>query len=148
MKRGYFTILLLAIISVISGYLISKVSWIARLGINWFYSEYTIFKSWWKSSLLVFGIYLALYLLHWMVHQKAKAINSKALNITTILFSIAGLYYTYYDFRHDFSHRVAGERFHLGFYLFWAGWIIISLHFLLQKKADLTNSNNTPSSKR
>jgi len=72
MKKGYLVILLLAIISIISGYLLSKVSWIGRIGINWFYSEYSIFKSWWKSSLLVFGIYIALYLVHWLVRQKAK----------------------------------------------------------------------------
>lgn len=133
MKRGYPVILLLAVIALISGYLFSKVSWVGRIGINWFYSEYSIFKSWWKSSLLVFGIYLALYLIHWLMHRRARLTTSKAWNIITILFSIGGLYYTYYDFRHDFSHRVAGERFHLGFYLSWLGWIIIGLYFFNKK---------------
>jgi hypothetical protein len=138
MKKGYPVILLLAAISVVSGYLFSKVSWIGRIGINWFYSEYSIFKSWWKSSLLVFGIYLALYFIHWLMFRKARLTTSKAWNITTILFAIGGLYYTYYDFRHDFSHKVAGERFHLGFYLSWLGWIIISLYFLTKKKPAVT----------
>lgn len=133
MKKRLPVLLLLALIAVISGYLFHKISWIGRLGINLAYDEYSIFKSWWKSSLVVFGIYMVLYAIHAIISFKAKPKTSIIINCSTILLAVAGLYYTYSDFHNDFSHRIAGERFHLGFYLFWIGWIIISLHFLFIK---------------
>jgi hypothetical protein len=44
------------------------------------------------------------------------------------------LYLTYNDFRQDLSHRLMGERFHIGAYLVWIGWMIISIYLLLTRK--------------
>lgn len=139
MKKRIPVLLLLTILSVICGYLFHKISWIGRLGINIAYDEYTIFKSWWKSSLLVFGIYMALYLIHYMACKNKPQRSVIIINIASILLAIGGLYYTYHDFRTDFSHRITGERFHLGFYLFWVGWIVINLHFIIRKQANSAN---------
>lgn len=139
MKKRIPVLLLLTILSVICGYLFHKISWIGRLGINIAYDEYTIFKSWWKSSLLVFGIYMALYLIHYLACKNKQQRSVIIINIVSILLAIGGLYYTYHDFRTDFSHRIAGERFHLGFYLFWVGWIVINLHFIIRKQANNAN---------
>ncbi|MBS1774294.1 MAG: hypothetical protein JST82_15665 [Bacteroidetes bacterium] len=132
MKKSIFILTLLAILATISGYMLHKVSWVGRLGINLFYDEYQIFKSWWKSALLVYGIYLILYFFHWLINKKSS--NAVLAHVLAILIAICGLYYTYNDFRHDWSHKIAGERFHIGFYLFWMGWIVISLFFIFQRK--------------
>lgn len=139
MKKRIPVLLLLTILSVICGYLFHKISWIGRLGINIAYDEYTIFKSWWKSSLLVFGIYMALYLIHYLACKNKPLRSVIIINTVSILLAIGGLYYTYHDFRTDFSHRIAGERFHLGFYLFWVGWIVINLHFIIRKQPNSAN---------
>lgn len=135
MKRRIPVFLLLAVISVVCGYLFHKISWVGRLGINLAYKEYTIFKSWWQSSLVVFGVYLVLFMIHYFISKDKGKTRVTVINIVSMLIALAGLYYTYNDFRTDFSHRIAGERFHLGFYLFWAGWIVINLHFIMYKPA-------------
>ncbi len=134
MKRNLPIFLLLGAFATVIGYLFSKVSWVGRIGIRLFYSEYGVFKSWWKSSLLVMVVFLLLYGIHWLVQRKAQPNTSKAVHFVAILVSLFGLYLTYNDFRQDLSHRWLGERFHLGFYLFWAGWITICLHFLFSRK--------------
>jgi len=135
MKKRIPVFLLLIFISVVCGYLFHKISWVGRLGINLAYKEYTIFKSWGQSSLAVFGVYVVLFMIHYFISKDKGRTRVAFINIVSMLIAIAGLYYTYNDFRTDFSHRVAGERFHLGFYLFWAGWIIINLHFIMYKPA-------------
>lgn len=135
MKRRIPVFLLLAVISVVCGYLFHKISWVGRLGINLAYKEYAIFKSWWQSSLAVFGVYLVLFMIHYFISKDKGKTRVTVINIVSMLIALAGLYYTYNDFRTDFSHRIAGERFHLGFYLFWAGWIVINLHFIMYKPA-------------
>lgn len=141
MKRSLLFIIL-ALLAIISGYLISKVNWIGRLGINLFYDEYKIFKSWPKSTALIGGIYLVLYIVHSIIYKLASKSRSNLFNIICILLAAGGIYYTYYDFRNDFSHHVAGERFHLGFYLSWAGWIVLGLYFLTVKRKGITASDN------
>jgi TRAP-type uncharacterized transport system fused permease subunit len=137
MKKRIPILLLLAGIAITCGYLFHKISWIGRMGINLAYHEYEIFKSWWKSSLLVFGIYLVLYLIHYFISKDKGRGRMMVINTVSMLIALAGLYYTYYDFRTDFSHRIAGERFHLGFYLFWLGWIVINLHFIISKPKEM-----------
>jgi hypothetical protein len=56
------------------------------------------------------------------------------LHILVLLIALAGLYFTYVDFREVLEHRLLGERFHLGAYLSWLGWIAISLFFLVKRK--------------
>jgi hypothetical protein len=50
-----------------------------------------------------------------------------------LVLALIGLYFTYQDFRHNTAHRWLGERFHLGGYLFWIGWMAISVFYLIKK---------------
>ena len=134
MKRTIPFILLLAGLSVLSGYLLSKASLIGRTGINLFYKQYKFLKVWWKGASLVFVILLLLLIVQGIIENKASKRTANLIHTIAIVIALAGLYFTYSDFRNTLSHRLLGERFHLGTYLFWAGWIMISLFYLLQPK--------------
>ena len=135
MKRTSFLIFILALLSAISGYLLSKASLIGKAGISMFYKEYQFLKVWWQGALLVFGVLLLLFLVQGLVQRKVAKGTANFIHIILILLALAGLYFTYNDFRHDISHRLLGERFHLGAYLFWVGWIIISMFYLARGTA-------------
>lgn len=129
-------IALLTAISAMAGYLFSKISWIGRVGINLFYDNYAFFKTWWKGALLVYIILLTLLFVQGMIQKYTSVKTSIIVHAVSLLVAIAGIYFTYQDFRHTLSHKLAGERFHLGAYCFWAGWIAISLYFLRRKKVE------------
>lgn len=124
---------LLAGLAVLSGWLLSKINVIGKAGIALFYKEYRFFRYWWKGALAVFAVWLFLFWLHHFLQRKLVRRQATLLHIAALVIAAIGLYFTYYDFRHDVSHRVIGERFHLGFYLFWVGWMLISLFYLFQK---------------
>ena len=132
MKRNPALILLLAVLSVISGYLLSKASFVGKVGMSLFYREYLFLKTWWKGGLLVFVLLLLVFALHRFIQKKFGTGKARTLYILACIVAIAGLYFTYNDFRHTLSHRLLGERFHLGAYLFWFGWMAISCFHLLQ----------------
>jgi hypothetical protein len=67
------------------------------------------------------------------VQRKASPARATFIQIGAVLAALLGLYFTYQDFRHTASHRWLGERFHLGGYLFWVGWIIISIYHLMDR---------------
>jgi len=113
----------------------SKASFIGRMGINFFYKEYKFLKVWWQGALVVFCVWVLLLLIQGMVQKRNTRKRAIIIHIVCVLAAIVGLYFTYNDFRHSFNHRLLGERFHLGAYLFWIGWIIISLFYLVQKRA-------------
>ncbi|OJW80949.1 MAG: hypothetical protein BGO69_19905 [Bacteroidetes bacterium 46-16] len=121
-------------LSGISGYMMSKSSWIGGIGMRIFYKEYTFLNTWWQGALATLGLYILLFIIHFVLQRVLTPRSSGIFNIIAIIIAIAGLYLTYHDFRHDFSHRLMGERFHIGFYLFWTGWIFIGLNFLFSKK--------------
>lgn len=135
MKRTAPLIAFLAALSLLAGYLFSKMSWIGRVGVNLVHQNYKFLKVWWQGALVVFAILMLLLLIQWLVQQKAKLFTARIIQVIALLIAIAGLYYTYLDFRHDITHRWLKERFHLGGYLFWIGWISISLFFLFSKKS-------------
>ena len=134
MKRTSFLLFILAILSAISGYLLSKASLVGKAGISMFYREYQFLKVWWQGALAVFVVLLIFVLIQGAIQRKAARGTANFIHIICILLALAGLYFTYNDFRHDLSHRLLGERFHLGAYLFWVGWMIISMFFLAQRK--------------
>ena len=147
MKRSTL-VLLLAVLSGISGYLLSKASFVGRMGINLFYKEYKFLKAWWQGALVVLGVLLLLLLLQGLAQKRIVFSKARLLNIGAILAALVGLYFTYNDFRHTTTHRLLGERFHLGGYLFWIGWIMISLYYLAQKRplpsGDIEPINDVP----
>jgi hypothetical protein len=130
--RTFPFLALLAGLSVVAGYLLSKATLIGRTGIALFYKEYRFFRYWWKGALAVFAVWLLLFLLHRFLHRKLARQQATLLHSTALVIAAIGLYFTYRDFRDDFSHRLLGERFHLGFYLFWIGWMLIGLFYLFQ----------------
>ncbi|RYD55447.1 MAG: cytochrome d ubiquinol oxidase subunit II [Sphingobacteriales bacterium] len=134
MKRSFFFTLYLLALSLLSGYMLSKVSFIGRAGISVFYTSYTFLKVWWQAAAVVFIALLLLYGIQYVIYTRANERIAKGAQVTSLFLAITGLILSYNDFRDDISHRWLGERFHIGVYLFWFGWISISIFLLLQKK--------------
>lgn len=136
MKRAKWVVLFLAILSILSGYLMSKASLVGRAGMSLFYTEYNFLKTWWKGALLIFVILIALFIVHGQVQKRMTYKKARSVHIIATIFAITGLYFTYNDFRHTISHHLLGERFHLGVYLFWVGWIVVGALNLLSLYSD------------
>jgi len=134
MKRYTFFLSLLAALSAISGYLMSKASWIGRVGMTFFYKEYNLLKIWWQGAITVFIMLILLFVLHSFIHTKLRLAGARAVHFLLLLLAVGGLYLTYDDFTNELSHRMLGWRFHYGFYLFWADWMLICIFFLFKKK--------------
>ena len=134
MRRSASLTLFLALLSVVCGYLFSNASWVGGIGISLFYQEYEFLKVWWKGALLVFAIFIFLYAIQSLVQRSASKNTARTVHIFAIIAALTGLYFTYDNFRHTLSHRWLGEPFHVGVYLFWIGWMIISVYLLLTKK--------------
>lgn len=134
MRRSASLTLFLALLSVVSGYLLSKASWIGKVGISLFYQEYEFLKVWWQGALMVFGVLIFLYTLQSLVQRMASKSIATAVHLFALVAAFTGLYLTYDDFRQSVSHRWMGERFHIGAYLIWIGWMVISIYLLLSRK--------------
>ncbi len=134
MKRTSLLVISLLALSGIAGYVLSKASLVGRVGISLFYRQYKFLKVWWQGGLLIFAVWMLLFFLQGLVQRKLSAKTSTLIQMGAIVAALVGLYFTYQDFRHTLSHRWLGERFHLGGYLFWIGWIIISVFYLTEKK--------------
>lgn len=134
MKRSASLSFFLAILSVVSGFLLSQVSWIGETGISLFYQEYGFLKTWWKGALLVFAVLVFLFAIQAFVQRFSSLKVSRPVHFIALIAAASGLIFSFLDFRNDFSHRLLGESFHIGVYLFWVGWMVISIYFLLIKK--------------
>lgn len=139
MKPNSIFVLVLALFSMIDGYLLSAISFVGRAGISLFYTEYSFLKTWWKGALLVFIVWLVLFIIQSMISNKASKTTAKIIEAISIVIAVAGLCLSYADFRNSISHRWLGERFHLGVYLFWVGWISIASYLLLAKKEQIVD---------
>lgn len=126
---------ILALLSILCGYLFSKASLIGKAGMTFVYKEYAFLKTWWQGALFVFVVWMVLLLVQGLAQRKGKG---NWVYISFIVLAIFGIYFTYQDFRHTLSHRLLGERFHLGGYLFWAGWILISIYYLANNRRSTT----------
>ncbi len=142
MRRSASLTLFLAILSVVCGYMFSNASWIGKVGMSLFYKEYNFLKIWWQGALLVFAILMILYALQSLVQRRAPVSTARVVHIFALVAAIIGLYLTYDDFRHTTSHRWLGERFHIGGYLFWIGWMVISLYLLVSKQNSKARKKN------
>lgn len=146
MKRKLFFILFLFLLSCVAGYVLSKASLVGRIGIGLFYKQYKFLKVWWQAGLVIFIFWIVLFFVHERMQRKFSPKTAKLIHIGTIVVAVIGLYFTYQDFRHTTSHRWLGERFHLGGYLFWMGWISIAVFYLTeQQKIMLPVNENEPS---
>ncbi|HYK57752.1 MAG TPA: cytochrome d ubiquinol oxidase subunit II [Flavisolibacter sp.] len=133
MRRTASFVFILAALSAVSGFLLSKASLTGRVGISLFYKEYKFLKTWWQGALVVFAVLLLVLWLLGLAERNFPKRKAVLFYITTILLALAGLFFTYHDFTHTTTHRLLGERFHTGAYLFWLDWILISLFYLTKK---------------
>lgn len=136
MKRHNLLLLFLSGLSLIAGYLLSKVSLVGRMGMTLFYREYNFLKSWWKATGLLLVVFVLIYGLHVLAQKKLPWASARRVYLLSVIFAVIGLYISYDDFRHAASHRLLGERFHIGVYLFWIGWMATSLYFIVQNALD------------
>lgn len=136
-KRISLLIIFLAALASLSGYLLSKASFIGRLGMTYVYKEYRFMKTWWKGALAVFVVWMVLFIIQAIIERRLSKSKANLAHIIFILLAFVGLYFTYSDFQHTTSHRWLKEKFHIGGYLFWLGWIIISVFFMVQKRKEL-----------
>ncbi|MDR3678352.1 MAG: cytochrome d ubiquinol oxidase subunit II [Flavipsychrobacter sp.] len=134
MKRLFPIILLLAILSAISGVLMSEINFIGSMGIWLIHKEYHFLKIWWQGGLAVFIALLVLLTIQGILNTKLAKGVAIMMQLVLFFIALAGLYFTYNDFRHDFTHKIVGERFHLGVYLFWVGWMVISLYYMFSRR--------------
>lgn len=105
-----------------------------KIGISFFYKQFSFFQSWWQSALVCFGLMLVIGLILYFIDRALSGIKRKMVLILFFLIFLAGLYFTFRDFRTDLTHRWLGERFHVGIYLYWIGFCIMSLFFALTDK--------------
>ena len=144
MKRSYYPLLLLlALLSVTSGYLMSKATWIGRVGITFFHKGYNLIKIWWQGAIAVFLVFVLLLFIHDFLQRKLPAVSARLVHIFILILAATGLYFNYDDFHTDITHRLLGRHFHYGFYLVWVGWIIICLFFAARSKADVRAGEET-----
>jgi hypothetical protein len=133
-KSTSFILLLLTALAALSGYLLSKASLVGKVGMTLVYKEYSFLKVWWQGALAILAAWLVLLLLQGGVNRRAKGGNAALAHVVALVLAAIGLFFTYQDFRNNLSHRLLGERFHIGGYLFWIGWMIISLFYLFRGK--------------
>ncbi|MGZ5190267.1 MAG: cytochrome d ubiquinol oxidase subunit II [Flavisolibacter sp.] len=134
MKKFIPLVLFLLILSCLSGYLMSKPSLVGRIGIDLFYKQYQFLKIWWQGAFLVFITWMFILFLQILIQRKFTIVRSRIILFFSILLALTGLYFTWDDFQQTNTHRWLKERFHIGAYLFWLGWIVISGFLLIQNK--------------
>jgi len=128
-------------LAVIAGWTLSKATIIGKVGIHFLHREYTFLTSWWKGALLVWSVWVVLEIIQYVVWKRYRRNINLAVQTTFIFLSVSGLYFTYLDFR-TFSHGLLGERFHIGGYLFWIGWCIISIFFIKLRNDETETTEN------
>jgi hypothetical protein len=132
LNKRPLVLLLLLLYSGLSGFLMSKISIVGKMGIFLFYRNYSFLKIWWQPAMLVFIIYyLAIAVFRFSSLLMGKRVGT-FIGLPATFIAISGLVYSYYDFNHDVSHRLLGTGFHVGVYLFWLGLIIIYLFLSLR----------------
>lgn len=136
-KRISLLVVFLAALATLSGYLMSKASFVGRLGMTYVYKEYRFLKTWWKGALAVFVVWMILLIIQAIIEKKLAKKTAIVIHVGFILLALVGLYFTYSDFQHTTSHRWLKEKFHIGAYLFWLGWIIISAYCIVQPRTNI-----------
>jgi hypothetical protein len=119
-----------ALLSTISGVLMSQMSLIGKVGITVMYNEYGLFKIWWKTAILLFAVQLALLFVLWLIKKLLGRRLSLAVILLFLLFGLVGAYFTYLDFTTT-THRLMKMNFHAGGYLFWGSWALACIYFMM-----------------
>ena len=140
MKRSAILVFGLLLLSILSGLLLSKASLVGKAGMTLFYREYNFLKTWWQGALLVFVVLMILFIIQGILQRNKPLVKKRMVHVIAIVLAILGLIFTYYDFTNTVTHRMLGTSFHIGGYLFWVGWIAISIYYLLPSRRDVATS--------
>ena len=133
MKNKWIILILIqAIISLVAGILLSKMSLIGRIGVSTVYTEYGFMKHWHKGFAVVFIVQLLLIAILWAVKRTTTYKNFSLVNLIFVIIGLIGLLYTFYDFTST-SHKYMNSQFHAGGYLFWAGWFVTCIFFFFAR---------------
>jgi hypothetical protein len=133
-RRISLLVLCQALLSWIAAYLISKISLIGRIGIATVHREYRVLRSAWETFLLLLGVQVAIIVILRIIQIKYSRKVTIIATSLLMLIAVLGLLVTLWDFLNTYTHRLLKERFHLGFYFFWLGWIGTCLFFLTIKE--------------
>ncbi len=133
MKRKLAVLIIFhSVFTLLQVYLISKISLLGKIGISIAYKEYKFLRSGWKMYLLLMAVQLLIIgLFNYGYKKFGRRTYFKLIGAVAIV-TLTGLWATYNDFTHTFSHRLLEEPFHLGFYLFWMGLIATCIFFAVQ----------------
>ncbi len=144
MKRTVLFLFFLAGLSAVSGFLMSNMSWIGRIGINMMHKEYKFLKVWWQGATAVYVALLILFVIQYLLQKNLHHVVSKIVHVLLLGVAGAGLYFTFNDFSSDFTHRLLRDVFHVGAYLFWVGWMLISLFFITERRNAINSNSKEP----
>ena len=128
-------------LAVIAGWTLSKASLVGKVGINVLHREYLFLNSWWKGALLIWVVWVVLEIVQYLILKRYRRSINLTFQVAFIFLAVLGIYYTYLDFK-TFSHGILGDRFHIGGYLFWIGWIIISIFFIKLRNDEIAIPEN------
>ena len=128
-------------LAIIAGWTLSKASLVGKVGIHVLHREYLFLNSWWKGALLIWVIWLVLEIVQYQILKRYRRSINLMIQVAFIFLAVLGIYYTYLDFK-TFSHGILGDRFHIGGYLFWIGWCIISIFFIKLRNDEIAISEN------
>ena len=115
MKKSTSLLLFQALLSVVSGILITQMSLLGRIGIHTMYRQFMIFRSWWKTALLLFAVQCLVIGLLWGIRKMVHLSAAKKVAWLLLIVGIAGF---------------------AGFYLFWIGWWVSCLYFITIKNEE------------
>ena len=128
-------------LAIIAGWTLSKASLIGKVGINVLHREYLFLNSWWKGALLIWVTWLVMEIIQYQILKRYRRSINLTIQAAFIFLAVLGIYYTYLDFK-TFSHGILGDRFHIGGYLFWIGWCIISIFFFKLRNNEIAIPEN------
>ncbi len=78
------------LISVVSGILITQMSLLGRIGIHTMYRQFLVFRSWWKTALLLFAVQCLLLALLYGVRKAMSLSSAKKVAWILLLVGILG----------------------------------------------------------
>ena len=128
-------------LAIIAGWTLSKASLVGKVGINVLHREYQFLNTWWKGALLFWVTWLVLEIVQYQILKRYRRSINLTFQAAFIFLAVLGIYYTYLDFK-TFSHGILGDRFHIGGYLFWIGWCIISIFFIKLRNDEIAIPEN------
>ena len=118
MKKSTSLLLFQALLAVVSGILITQMSFLGRVGIHTMYRQFLIFRSWWKTALLLFFVQCLIIGLLWTIQKMTTLSIAKKAAWVLLIIGIIGFGATYWDFS------------------FWIGWWVSCLYFISIKNEE------------